>query len=290
MSNPKTTAGAIQFLSQNPEKNFLTLTNTDNNTRIGKDEVYYNDIPGADLQSYIRLNIGQTATSTKVWIEFRTKYGASSKKEGTAFLVEVQATAPIQMQAPVPAYHSNPVPEYPAASFLGSPNMGLGVAQIIDLHGKANRLQDKEEQLAEMKGNYADLKAKYDALDIEKRGLDTKLSIAEAEKNMAVMLAKAENKSIFDNPAFQSAVQALVEKAPTMYLASKGYLPPEAAPAGLGVPALSQTKQDLVDHIADDEFTDELANFLGSVAHFMGNPEFREELKSLIKKHFESGN
>ncbi|WP_277016515.1 hypothetical protein [Flavobacterium lindanitolerans] len=285
MSNPKTTAGAIQFLSQNPEKNFLTLTNTDNNTRIGKDEVYYNDIPGADLQSYIRLNIGQTATSTKVWIEFRTKYGASSKKEGTAFLVEVQATAPIQVQAPVPAYHSNPVPEYPAASFLGSPNMGLGVAQIIDLHGKANRLQDKEEQLAEMKGNYADLKAKYDALDVEKRGLDTKLSIAEAQKDMAVMLAKAENKSIFDSPAFQ----ALMEKAPSLFMAYKGMVPPEMAASGLGMPSMSQTKQDLVDHIAEN-LTDEQANFLGSVAHFLDNPEFLDEVKNLIKKYYESGN
>lgn len=285
MSNPKTTAGAIQFLSQNPEKNFLTLTNTDNNTRIGKDEVYFGDIPGADLQSYIRLNIGQTSTNTKVWIEFRTKYGASSKKEGTAFLVEVQATAPIHAPAPVAAYHPNPVPEYPAASFLGSPNMGLGVAQIIDLHGKANRLQDKEEQLAELKGNYADLKAKYDALDIEKRGLDTKLSIAEAQKDMAVMLAKAENKSIFDSPAFQ----ALMEKAPSMFMAYKGIVPPEMASSGLGMPALSQPKQDLVDHIAENT-TDEQANFLGSVAHFLDNPEFLEELKNLIKKYYDSGN
>lgn len=290
MSNPKTTAGAVQFLSQNPEKNFLTLTNTDNNTRIGKDEVFYGDIPGADLQSYIRLNIGQTPTNTKVWIEFRTKYGASSKKEGTAFLVEVQATAPIHaplaaIPSPVPAYNPNPVPDYSAASFLGSPGMGLGVAQIIDLHGKANRLQDKEEALAELKGNYADLKSKYDALDVEKRGLDTKLSIAEAQKDMAVMLAKAENKSIFDSPAFQ----ALMEKAPSMFMAYKGMVPPEMASAGLGMPALSQPKQDLIDHIAD-YITDEQANFLGSAAHFLDNPEFREELKTLIKKYHDSGN
>lgn len=99
------------------------------------------------------------------------------------------------------------------------------------------------------------------------------------------MLAKAENKSIFDSPAFQ----ALMEKAPSMFMAYKGMVPPEMAASGLGMPALSQPKQDLVDHIAENT-TDEQANFLGSVAHFLDNPEFLEELKNLIKKYYDSGN
>jgi len=287
MSNLKSTAGAMQFLAVNPDKNFLTLTNTETNSRIGKEEVYYEDVPGADLASYLRSNIGHTTESTTVWIEFRTKYGASSKKEGTAFLIEVKATAPappVIQQAPAVQYQPAPVPEYSAAPFLGSPGFGLGVSQIIDLHGKANRLVDKEEQLAELKGNYADLKTKYDLLDIEKRGLDTKLSIAEAQKEMAVMLAKAENKSVFDSPAFQQ----LMDKAPAMFMAYKGIAPPELG-IGLGQPEFTGPKQDLIDHIAEN-CTDDQANFLGSVAHYLENGAFLEELKELIIKYSKSGN
>lgn len=287
MSNLKSTTGAVQFLASNPEKNFLTLTNTDSNARIGKEEVYYSDIPGSDLAAYLRGNIGLTAKSTNVWIEYRTKYGASSKKEGTAFLVEVKATdpaVPAIQQAPAVQYQPAPVHEYPAAQFLGSPNIGLGIPQIIDLHGKANRLVDKEEQLAELKGNYADLKSKFDVLDMEKRALETKLSIAEAEKSIAVMLAKAENKSFLDSPA----IQRLAEKMPDMFMAYKGIAPPEMG-TGLGLPELAGPKQDLIEHIAEN-CSDEQANFLGSVAHYLENSDFMDELKALIVKYNKSGN
>lgn len=280
----------MEFL-QSDEKSFIVLTNLEDNSRLGKSEIYFSDVPNQDLAGYIKMHLGQTTQATLVWIEYRTKYGSSSRKEGRAYKIQIEPTAPpapvqIPIQAPAPVHHTPLVAtpmDYQNANnnWLGSPNIGLGAAQLIDLHSKANKLEDVKELLDEKKKELNSLSNKYETLIVDHRKALTDLAIAEAQKNMAVLIAKSENKSIFDSPAFTN----LMERAPDIFMAMKTGTMPESGTLGLGAASqLSGPKQDLIDHITST-LTDNDANFLGSVAHFLPNASFMQELHSLLTKY-----
>jgi hypothetical protein len=278
----------IQFLKQNPLAHFLRITDMTNDSFIGKKDTYLSDIPNEDLIQYIKnLLNGREA---EVWIEHRQIKGASNVKIGQSykmnFILEKPVETPVQAPAITPVVQSQPITAEPMMNHaaLGNP-FGLSAPQIMDNMMKANKLEDVKEQYSELKQDFLDLKRKHDSLDDENRRLKTDLSIAQREKEMAVLSEKMEKRSFFDSPAFEK----LMEKAPDMVenvIALKMGASPEAIPAGtgLGAPNLSQTKQDFFEYVGNG-CTDDQVNYLGSIVHFIDNENFMLELNQLLQKY-----
>ena len=278
----------IQFLQQS-ESNFITITNQENGLSIGKNAIYLVDIPNKNLERYIKAQLGDIDKPTLVWIETRIKNGATSKK-GQSYKIEVmppnyqepvtQLPAP-QNYAPAVVPTQEPQPSFLGAPALGNNIFGLGFPEIMKMQRNADQLEEKKEQLAEIKEENRNLKHKYDALDIEHRGLLTKLSIAESQKEMAVAMVKLENKSFADSPAFQT----LMDQAPNLISAVMAAKSGGAVPAaGLGQPGASAVHNEFFEY-ANDHLTEGQMNYLGSICQFMNNPEFLNDLKLLISRY-----
>lgn len=279
----------IEYLKKNPENRFLMLTNLENNQKVGKSNIFFNDIPEEDLNRYIKSNLGEITKPTLVWVELRVKQGASSKKED-AYKVEinpvinvpqtvsnlmpaVQTVQPMLPQVQVP----QPQPDFFNGG-LGQ-SFGLGLPQIMEMNRKADRLQDKEEQLSELKDDFKEVKQENRLLEIENRELKTKLSTSEAKQEMAVMMVKAENKSFFDSPAFEK----MMDKAPELlsgFVAMKtGGVPTGALGAGL-----TEVQSSFIEYVTEN-LTDTQLNFLGAVAGNINNEMFMGELQQLIARY-----
>lgn len=282
----------IQFLKQNPLGHFLRITDMTNDSFIGKKDTYLSDIPNEDLIQYIRnLLNGREA---EVWIEHRQIKGASNLKIGQSYKMNFILEKPVEktVQASTPAVvQSHPIHAevmHQNNAMLANP-FGLSAPQIMDNMMKANKLEDVKEQYSELKQDFLDLKRKHDTLDDENRRLKTDLSIAQKEKEMAVLSEKMEKRSFFDSPAFEK----LMEKAPDMVenvIALKMGASPEGIPGGtgLGAPNLSQTKQEFFEYVGNG-CTDDQVNYLGSIVHFISNENFMLELKQLLQKYGNNG-
>lgn len=278
-------ANTIQYLRGNEDR-YITVINQDTNTAVGAAKIYLKDIPNENLEDYLRTALGAITKPTLVWVEMRVKNGNSSKKDHTASfqITPTNYVAP-QNQLPVvqePIYQAAPMPQAQPQNYLGMPNVGLGVAELVGMHVKGEKLELVKEQLAELKEEYKTLKQDYRMQEVDLRETKSKLSTAEAQKELAVMLAKSENKSIFESKGFET----LMEQAPQMLgaLASmKGGAMP-AVQGALGSPNVSETHQQFVDHV-NENLTETQVNFLGSVMHYMENEFFANELKTLITKY-----
>lgn len=272
----------IQYLKGN-ENRYITIINQDTNTQVGKAMIYLTDIPNENLESYLQNALGQITKPTLVWVEMRIKNGNSSKKEHTT-KIEVSPVNYVEPQVQLPAipqqqaYAPAPMPQQ---NYLGSPNIGLGVAELVGMHVKGEKLEIAKEQLVELKEDFKQLKHEHRLLESNHRDALTKLSTAEAQKEIAVMLVKSENKSIFDSESFKS----LMDRAPEMLgaIASMkgGGMPMQAT---LGAPNVSETHRQFIDHVAEN-LNEVQVNFLGSIMHYMENQGFENELKSLIQKY-----
>lgn len=276
----------IQFLKGKPE-HFITITNQNNGNMVGKKDIYISDIPNEDLTSYIKFNIGQISEPTLVWIEMRAKQGVTSIKKNSC-KIEVMPdnysqTMPVVQNLPVVA---EPQPQMHPA-FLGAPNLGgnifgLGLPDIMNMQQKANQLEDKKEQYSELKEEYKELKHSFNLLEVDHRKALSNLAIAESQKEMAVMIAKNENKSFTDSPAFGM----FMEKAPELlagFVAMKTGAVPQAA-IGLGAPGASESHNQFIEFI-NDNLNENQINFLGKVCVQMSNAEFQKELTILIQKY-----
>lgn len=272
----------IQYL-KGSENRYITIINQENNAQVGKSMIYLDDIPNENLESYLQNALGQITKPTLVWVEMRTKNGNSSKKDHTT-KIEVSPANYVEPQTQLPAITQQqtyvPAP-MPPQNYLGSPSMGLGVAELVGMHVKGEKLEIVKEQLVELKEDYKQLKHEHRLLESDHRDALTKLSTAEAQKEIAVMLVKSENKSIFDSESFKS----LMDKAPEMLgaIASMkgGGMPMQAA---LGSPNVSETHRQFIDHVAE-HLSEIQVNFLGSIMHYLENQGFENELKSLIQKY-----
>ncbi|SDX36645.1 hypothetical protein [Flavobacterium degerlachei] len=279
MSNIQNT---IQYLKGN-ENRYITIVNQENNAQVGKAMIYLADIPNENLESYLQNALGQITKPTLVWVEMRTKNGNSSKKDHTT-KIEVSPANYVEPQtqtAAIPQQQAYAPAPAPQQSYLGNPSMGLGVAELVGMHVKGEKLEIVKEQLVELKEDYKQLKHDHRLLESNHRDALTKLSTAEAQKEIAVMLVKSENKSIFDSESFKS----LMDKAPEMLGAiaamKGGGMPMQAA---LGSPNISETHRQFIDHVAEN-LNEVQINFLGSVMHYMENENFASELKLLIQKY-----
>ncbi len=279
MSNIQKT---IEYLKGNPNR-FIKIVKSEDNTKVGKTDIYLDDIPYEDLSGYIKKSLGPIEKPTMVYVEVRAKEGATSRKKDSYSLEispEIQNFTVVQNASPViPA----PIVPQVEPSFFGGgglgATLGLGFPQIMEMQRKSDRLTDKEEQLAELKEDFKELKQENRLLEIDNRELKTKLSTSEAKQEMAVMMVKAENKSFFDSPAFST----MMEKAPEL-LAGIVAMKTGGASGALGNPSLSSTHNELIDYISSN-LDENQANHIGSVCMMMGNPAFQQELKTLITRY-----
>ncbi len=280
----------IQFLKQNPLVHFLRITDMSNDSFLGKKDTYISDIPNEDLIQYIKnLLNGREA---EVWIEHRQIKGASNLKIGQSYKMNFILEKPVPVQTSAPAVvQSQPIQAevmHQNPAMLGNP-FGLSAPQIMDNMMKANKLEDVKEQYSELKQDFLDLKRKHDTLDDENRRLKTDLSIAQKEKEMAVLSEKMEKRSFYDSPAFEK----LMEKAPDMIqnvVALKMGATEEvtAATVGLGNPKVSERKREFFEYVGES-CTDDQVNYLGSIVHFISNENFMLDLKELIQKYVNNG-
>jgi hypothetical protein len=277
----------IQFLKGKPER-FITITNQENGNSIGKNNIYLTDIPNEDLQHYIKFSVGNITAPTLLWIEMRTKQGTTSKKENVCKIevspdnyAEPETVMPlqaaVQQQAQVMAQQP-----FLAAPNLGNNIFGLSMPEIMGMQRKSDLLEDKKEQLSELKVEYKQLKQNYDLLEIDHRKAISDLAVAESKKEMAVMLAKLENKSFADSPVFQS----LIDNAPAMLQGiaamKQGAVP--AAGMGLSSPGVSDTHTQFIEFM-NDNLNENQVNFLGSICSHMNNETFKTQIHALVQQY-----
>lgn len=293
MSN---TLKAVSFLQNNPEEHFMTANNTVTGKTVGKDKIYLNDLPNNDLEAYIKFHLGTIDKPTMIWIELR-KIEGSTHRLKHKFGIEVQPE--IQTITPAPAIEQVQANSYPAPvvhnaqpyyGSLGGAHQSHAIAvetaKAIDMHVKAERLEDSKERIAELKEELALERKEHRLLQIDYRKVITDLSTAEAQKAMAVMMAKAEHKGFFDSEGFAK----ILEKAPDMLdkaIALKNGNTGEAAGA-LGTANLSETKKQFVT-LVSNSLQDNEVLYLGSICHYLDNQPFLNELTQLIQKYANNG-
>lgn len=282
----------IQFLKENPE-NFIWITNLNNDTRIGQN-VYYKDIPQEDLEGFIlSLNPDE---STRAWIEHRKRQGNTNikiprmgytidfKKEAEARALpavqESNTSLPVAQTHPQAAAYA--YPNTVDFGSLGNP-FGLSAPETKEMVRKADKYEAMKETLEERTEELRKIKKDFDLQEIENRELKSKLAISEQEKTMAITLAKMENKSFLDSPAFEK----LIEKAPEVFANMAAMKSGQLPTPGLNSPQsnLSEVKRDFVDYISTKEVTDQDVNFVGATLNFIGNDQFKIELQQLITKY-----
>lgn len=274
----------IEYLKVNPGSRFIRLIKSATNEKLGKTDIYLDDISGQDLTAYIKNTLGTIAQPTLVYVEVRMKDGANSRKKD-GYSLEIQPdtinTMPaVQNPVPMsfPAVQAPVVEQHNFSQGFGT-NFGLGFPQIMEMHHNSSRLKDKEEQLVELKEDYKELKQEFRMQELENRELKTKLSTSEAKEQMAVMMVKAENKSFFDSPAFEK----VMEQAPSM-LSAIASMKGGASVGALGAPNLSATHNELIDFIASN-LDEKQANYIGSICGLMSNSGFVAELNTLITRY-----
>lgn len=282
----------IQFLKENPE-NFIWITNLNNDTRIGQN-VYYKDIPHEDLEGFIlSLNPDE---STRAWIEHRKRQGNTNikiprmgytidfKKEAEARALPAvqESNTSLPMAQTHPQAAAYPYPNTVDFGSLGNP-FGLSAPETKEMVRKADKYEAMKETLEERTEELRKIKKDFDLQEIENRELKSKLAISEQEKTMAITLAKMENKSFLDSPAFEK----LIEKAPEVFANMAAMKSGQIPTPGLNSPQsnLSEVKRDFVDYISTKEVTDQDVNFVGATLNFIGNDQFKIELQQLITKY-----
>ncbi|MCO6162591.1 hypothetical protein [Flavobacterium sp. NRK F7] len=282
----------INFLKENPE-NFIWITNLNNDTRIGQN-VYYKDIPNEDLEQYI-LSLNPS-TKTRAWIEHRKKQGNTNVKvNGMGYTIKFDVESDKSQNLPavtpnnslpstqaMPQAFSYPNPSPVDYGALGNP-FGLSAPETKEMVRKADKYEAMKETLEERTEELRKIKKDFDLQEIENRELKSKLAISEQEKTMAITLAKMENKSFLDSPAFEK----LIEKAPEVFANMAAMKSGQIPTPGLNSPQsnLSEVKRDFVDYISANEVTDQDVNFVGATLNFMGNEQFKTELQQLITKY-----
>lgn len=286
-------ANTIQYLRAKDNR-FITITIQETNKSIGKANVYLADIPGEDLEQYIKSNLGPITKPTLVWVEMRTKQGPTSKKDHACaieispvnYLPETTAQNATSVPAIAPVHYPQPIPQDNTPSFLGNPNagnvFGLGLADVMGMQRKADRLIDREEQLADLKEEHRELKQKHNLLEQDHRDALTKLSVAEEKKDIAISKVLSENKSFADSPAFAT----LMEKAPELIgafvtMKTGGAALPVAGVLGSPMP---DGHKEFVEHVVEN-LDENQVNLLGAVCHYLNNDGFVAQLQMIIQQY-----
>lgn len=280
---------AINFLKSAPDTSFLVISNEENPV-IGLEKNYLKDIPNEDLAQFLKRNLYPITKDTMVWIETRRFIGATDKKQG-GFSVLIEAekkeVPPVQQQ-----HVSQMQNEIQPNNFLGQAvqaqgnNVMIPASTLMELQRRADKLDDANEKIAEYRKEVQDIKHERNLLDVENRDLKSKYATAETQKDLAVQMAKLENKGFFESDSFGK----LMEKAPEM-LGSIAAMKSGAIPMAetLGAASnLSETKQGFLEYM-NESLSDDQVNYVGGICHYLPNENFRNELQTLIVK-YKNGN
>ena len=277
---------AITFLKSSPEDRFLAICDENSNV-IGIEKVYLKNIPNENLEAYLKLHLGKQEQDVMLWIEAREKSGATDKKRGSF---------PVRIDAEVQPVQQIQSPMQQSTNFLGQAvqsegtNILMPASAVMDMQRKADRLDDANEKIAELRAELQRLNTKIDseALDFKKerndsdtelRDLRSRLHTAEKEKEIAVKEIQKEKRNFLDSEGFQK----FLDKAPQMLgniVAMKTGVPPMGESLG-AASTLSETKQQFLEYMTD-HMDDKQVLYIGSVIHFLDNPEFKNYVDKLV--------
>lgn len=292
MSNVTT---AINFLKEKLDLRFLAITTVDTNKIVGLAQVYLKDIPNEDLVAYIKTNLGQFNYPIVVGVECREYAGVTHRKKG-AFSLQIlpdgyQApttqNTPVQEMEPI-VHKTEPIKtDYP--NNQGSLGMvAVPISEVMNSHKNESKVEvlrekidDLKEDKSELKEKIRRLQKKFDDLDTDSRNLKSELSIATAQKDMAVMIAKTENKSFFEHINFDK----IIDKAPAL-MAQMAAMKHGIAPAvegALSAPGVSEDddRNELYEYL-EKNLNDEELQLLASTAGQFKKVGFVQQLSQLI--------
>jgi len=186
------------------------------------------------------------------------------------------------------AYH--PQTQYPGLGAATMQHMGglgqaalaagMGLPELIEVKKKADRADEYKDQLMT-------LKDENHALVIKNRDLESKVSNAEQQKEIAVKLAQLENKSFLNSEAGQQILASLPAIAQSM-MAGAGQQPQQQQ-AALGMPAgMSAEKQRFIGYIMDDMCTREMVQILEATLTRLATlpPQYKTDLQQLNLKEY----
>ncbi|MFM2266015.1 MAG: hypothetical protein RLZ77_1435 [Bacteroidota bacterium] len=176
-------------------------------------------------------------------------------KVETPFTQEVQPVLPV-------IHHAQVMPSYG----MRTPNMGLSMPEVINLHVDKHERQRLEREIAELRPKYEALQDKVK--DYERRERDWTDKKASAESNASMLGMIMEN----------------IDKVPALISALKPGSVPSVPSGGLSMPAnATQEQQNLCNWILDNDPS--YANWILNILSKSENQEFVNELEELIKKH-----
>ncbi|MFD0862495.1 hypothetical protein ACFQ1M_09775 [Sungkyunkwania multivorans] len=199
------------------------------------------------------------------------------------FRSQEQGTTSIEKQTDMSTLENKvheAVPVSPTESQL------IGMAARFRAESKLESIQerytDKVEQNASLKEDLGDARSRIRKLEEENLGLRSKLSIAEAEKGLAIKTIESEKRSVLDSDVAVKLVENLPSLASALVnLAGKNN---GAAVSGMGASdPISENKRYFIDQIMDPEILDDDLKFLYEVlqAHLQ-NPDFMGQVRQLL--------
>lgn len=160
---------------------------------------------------------------------------------------------------------------------------GMGLPELIEVKKKADRADEYKDKLRK-------LEEEHHSLTIRNRELESKVSIAEQSQDIAVKLAKLENKGFMDS----AAVQKIIESLPSVIgmMANNNGQQPGGQPIGLSAGSqLSEAKAKIMGYIEDDMCTDAMATILERCLYLLAtSPIYTKELNELNSKEYGSFN
>lgn len=201
-------------------------------------------------------------------------------------------------------------PQYPAFAGYNNPGMnavnqnnsGMNAAQIGEMISEAKignhwknlydkalndkeRLENKIEKIQDQSYNEnkelrKTFESKKELLQDELKSVKAKLETAEERLKLAVEMAKIEQKSWAESPAFEKLAGSIGPLATAAI--SKGGA---AASPGMGNPNMSKARQEFIANVAKSNISDEDLDLLKMVGDTMNNEEFVNELGELLAKY-----
>lgn len=164
---------------------------------------------------------------------------------------------------------------------LNGGSFGLSGLEIMNLNTKSALYEQLQEAHKKLEKKYEKLEDKNDDLHKNLRQKDTENSISAQRLELAVEKAKQEQKGFGENPVFLKLIESITEIAPAMLGGGN-------ETAGLSAPdeSLSKIKQEIIQMVSSDNFTDPMADILKLVTiGVYQKKEFTDELVVLINNH-----
>jgi hypothetical protein len=278
----------IDYLREMPENRFINIINQETNARVGKEKIYLKDIPNEDLESFIKFQIGPASMSKLFWVEIRQNQGATHVKKAS-YPVEIMPNTVEQKKGlePIPAT----IIEKNEREILGSQNsnfFGLGFVDVMNMHSDSKMLQEKTKQVDDLREDIKNILHEKKLLEIELRKALTDVSMAQSKEALAVMIAKAENKSFFDGDNFQKLIEKVPEVMEKLAI-MKGNIKEVQESGVLGGVDLTPIQKEALLWMGEN-LNDQQIVFIGRICALINNQDFVNEINQLIQKFSENGN